>query len=62
MLVDREIFERNQIGLQADQEPWILLARGLEMAEASPRAELIGNITDEVTQRSQMRQWKKVMR
>lgn len=59
---DREIFERNQIGLQADQEPWILLARGQEMAEASPRAELIGNITDEVTQRCQMRQWRKVMR
>jgi hypothetical protein len=59
---DREIFERNQTGLQSDKEPWLVLSRGLGQAEMRDDGLVVGNITDEVTQRSQLRQWAKAMR
>jgi phenylpropionate dioxygenase-like ring-hydroxylating dioxygenase large terminal subunit len=59
---DREIFERNQTGLQNDQEPWMVLSRGLGKAETRDDGVVVGNITDEVTQRSQLRQWAEAMR
>ena len=59
---DREIFERNQTGLQNDQEPWMVLSRGLGQAETRDDGVVVGNITDEVTQRSQLRQWAEAMR
>ena len=59
---DREIFERNQTGLQNDQEPWMVLSRGLGKAETRDDGLVVGNITDEVTQRSQLRQWAEAMR
>ena len=59
---DREIFERNQVGLQNDAEPWLVVSRGLSKAETRADGVVIGNITDEVTQRTQMRQWAKAMR
>ncbi|MCX4817984.1 Rieske 2Fe-2S domain-containing protein [Streptomyces sp. NBC_01239] len=57
---DTEIFERNQIGLQADYRPWLVLARGLE-AEPRGNGSSVGNVTDEVPQRAQMRAWKTAM-
>jgi phenylpropionate dioxygenase-like ring-hydroxylating dioxygenase large terminal subunit len=58
---DAEIFERNQIGLSADVEPWVLLARGLERERVDADGSIVGRITDETTQRGQLRQWKKLM-
>src|SRR5712675_561363 len=46
---DREIFERNQTGLQNDKEPWMVLSRGLTQAEVRDDGVVVGNITDEVT-------------
>jgi phenylpropionate dioxygenase-like ring-hydroxylating dioxygenase large terminal subunit len=59
---DREVFERNQIGLQCDREPWLVLSRGLTQATMREDGVVVGNITDEVTQRGQLRQWAKAMR
>lgn len=53
---DSEVFERNQLGLVAEREPWIVLMRGAGM-EQDRSGVVVGNITDEVPQRAQMRQW-----
>jgi phenylpropionate dioxygenase-like ring-hydroxylating dioxygenase large terminal subunit len=58
---DAEIFERNQLGLSATVEPWILLARGLHRERTDADGSIIGSITDEVTQRGQLKQWKAMM-
>lgn len=58
---DTEIFERNQLGLHSDAEPWLVLTRGMGMADETADGCVVGNITDEVPQRSQMRQWAKAM-
>jgi len=54
---DGELFERNQLGLMADVDPWLYLARGLGTERHNPDGTIVGNITDETTQRGQMRQW-----
>jgi phenylpropionate dioxygenase-like ring-hydroxylating dioxygenase large terminal subunit len=53
---DVEVFERNQIGLQSDYIPWLILARGMTV-EPQDDGSLVGNVTDEVPQRAQMRAW-----
>jgi len=58
---DLEMFERNQIGLSAQVDPWLLLGRGLHQESQDVDGTLVGQITDEVTQRGIWRQWKKVM-
>lgn len=58
---DAEIFERNQLGLSADVEPWVLLSRGLKRERVDTDGSIIGSITDETTQRGQLKQWKKLM-
>ena len=58
---DLEMFERNQIGLSAQVDPWLLLARGLHKEERDVDGTLVGQMTDELTQRGIWRQWKKVM-
>lgn len=58
---DYEIFERNQIGLQFDAAPWVLLARGLTGESIRDDGARVGNITDETTQRGQLREWRRVM-
>ncbi|GAA3612061.1 aromatic ring-hydroxylating dioxygenase subunit alpha [Nonomuraea rosea] len=57
---DTEIFERNQIGLQSDYIPWLVLARGLAVAPQED-GKLVGNVTDEVPQRAQMQAWLRAM-
>jgi phenylpropionate dioxygenase-like ring-hydroxylating dioxygenase large terminal subunit len=59
---DLEMFERNQIGLSAQVDPWLLLARGYRQEHQDADGTVVGQITDEVTQRGIWRQWKKVMR
>ena len=58
---DSEIFERIQLGLQCSVDPWLYLGRGLGAEEVDDRGVLSGNITDEVTQRGQMRAWLELM-
>lgn len=58
---DLEMFERNQIGLSARVDPWLLLSRGLHAEKHDADGTIAGQITDEVTQRGIWRQWKKVM-
>ena len=58
---DLEMFERNQIGLSAQVDPWLLLARGRQHERQEADGTVVGQITDELTQRSIWRQWKKVM-
>lgn len=57
---DTEVFERNQIGLQADYIPWLVLARGMTV-EPRDDGSLVGNVTDEVPQRAQMSAWLRSM-
>ena len=58
---DLEMFERNQLGLSARVDPWLLLSRGVEQQYHHADGAIIGQITDEVTQRGIWRHWKKVM-
>ena len=57
---DSEIFERVQDGCAVDLEPWQLLSRGLNR-ERREDGIIMGDLSDEVTQRGIWRQWKKVM-
>jgi len=54
---DLEIFERNQQGLAADGDPWLLLQRGTERERLDDAGHRVGQATDEVTQRGFWRQW-----
>jgi phenylpropionate dioxygenase-like ring-hydroxylating dioxygenase large terminal subunit len=54
---DGEMFERNQLGLQAQVDPWLLLARGLHRQKQLGDGSIVGHISDEVTQRGQMKAW-----
>lgn len=58
---DLEMFERNQVGLSAEVDPWLLLARGLHRERRDADGTIIGHMTDEVTQRGIWRHWKKVL-
>lgn len=58
---DLEMFERNQKGLSAQVDPWLLLARGLHRERPDSDGTFTGQVTDEVTQRGIWRQWKKLM-
>lgn len=58
---DAEVFERNQVGLSATVNPWVLLSRGLERERTDADGSIAGSITDETTQRGQLKQWKKLM-
>jgi phenylpropionate dioxygenase-like ring-hydroxylating dioxygenase large terminal subunit len=58
---DLEMFERNQIGLSARVDPWLVLARGSQQEYTDVDRTIVGQMTDEVTQRGIWRQWKKVM-
>ncbi|UCV17753.1 aromatic ring-hydroxylating oxygenase subunit alpha [Ferribacterium limneticum] len=58
---DTEIWERVQRGLSAEVNPWIDLTRGLHRQTRDDKGVITGHIGDEVTQRGQFRQWKKLM-
>jgi phenylpropionate dioxygenase-like ring-hydroxylating dioxygenase large terminal subunit len=59
---DAEIFERVQQGLAAVVDPWIDVTRGMNRETVEPDGSIVGHISDEVPQRAQMRQWRKLMR
>jgi hypothetical protein len=58
---DTEIFERNTDGLQATVNPWIELSRGRNREYVDTDGSIVGKISDEVTQRGQMREWARLM-
>ncbi len=58
---DAEIFERVQRGLMAGVEPWVELSRGMERETVDADGSIVGRITDEVTQRGQLRRWRELM-
>jgi phenylpropionate dioxygenase-like ring-hydroxylating dioxygenase large terminal subunit len=49
---DLEVFERNQIGLNAQVEPWSLLTRGLHLERHEPDGSTSNQITDELSNRA----------
>ena len=58
---DLEMFERNQVGLSAQVDPWLVLSRGRQQEYRDVDDTIIGQVTDEVTQRGIWRHWKNVM-
>ena len=59
---DSEIFERVQRGMAAEVNPWIEISRGMHREYVDAKdGTIVGKITDETTQRGQMRQWLKLM-
>jgi phenylpropionate dioxygenase-like ring-hydroxylating dioxygenase large terminal subunit len=58
---DLEMFERNQIGLSARVDPWLVLRRGTAQERRETDGSIVGQMTDEVTQRGIWRHWRKVM-
>lgn len=58
---DTEIFERIQRGLDATDAPPLLLSRGLHRETRSEQGWLLGNRSDETTQRGQLAEWVAVM-
>lgn len=58
---DGEIFERAQRGMLAQVNPWINLSRGLSRETIDSDGSIVSNVTDEVTQRAQVRQWLALM-
>ena len=58
---DVEMFERNMVGLEGEVDPWVLLKRGDYREREDVDGTVIGEISDEVTQRYQLEHWKNVM-
>lgn len=54
---DLEAFERCQEGLRVSQAEWLLFSRGLQREQAMADGRIVGDITDEVTQRGIYREW-----
>lgn len=57
---DIELFERTQAGARADSDPWIYVGRGLAR-EYALGGMVAGKISDEVTQRAQLQEWRRLM-
>lgn len=58
---DSELFERNQLGLQAAVNPWIFIGRGLDRERVHDDGAISSHVTDETTQRGQMKMWLRQM-
>ena len=54
---DLEIFVRNQEGLEAEVDPWVLLSRGRDLEAIEGDGIVSGQMTDELAQRAIWRQW-----
>ncbi|MBV1868410.1 MAG: Rieske 2Fe-2S domain-containing protein [Marinosulfonomonas sp.] len=59
---DAEIFERVQQGMKATVNPWIDMSRGLHREVVEEDGTRVGKISDETTQRGQMREWRRLMK
>lgn len=58
---DAEIFERTQVGMMAEADPWLNLTRGMRRETRDADGSIAGRITDEIPQRYQLRAWKDMM-
>ncbi|MCZ6889072.1 MAG: aromatic ring-hydroxylating dioxygenase subunit alpha, partial [Gammaproteobacteria bacterium] len=58
---DIEMFNRMSEGFRCTQEPWLIFRRGLHREQQDTDGTIVGNITDEVSQRAMLRHWKSVM-
>lgn len=58
---DIEIFERNQIGLNALVDPWMLLSRGIHLQTTHEDGSVSGQITDELSNRALLGRWRDLM-
>lgn len=58
---DADIFERVQQGLQAGDNPWIAVGRGLDRECVEAGDVRVGHISDEATQRAQFTEWRRLM-
>jgi len=58
---DAEVFERAQRGLQANVDPWIDISRGMQREVVDVDGTIVGQASDEVPQREQMREWARLM-
>ena len=58
---DIEAFVRCQEGLQVGEPDWVLFSRGLDRERTDVGGEVVGDITDEVPQRTIYREWQRVM-
>jgi len=58
---DTEIFERTQIGMHALVNPWLNLTRGINRERPDADGTLIAGISDELTQRHQLMEWRNLL-
>ncbi|MGH2938450.1 MAG: aromatic ring-hydroxylating oxygenase subunit alpha [Solirubrobacterales bacterium] len=58
---DSEMYERNQRGVQALSPEWLVLKRGLDRERHDEDGFLVGDATDEVTQRGIWRHYRELM-
>lgn len=63
---DYEVFERTQLGMLGQVNPWVMLARGLgrqrmDYDDPSIPGTLLADGSDEITQRGQLIRWKRDM-
>ena len=58
---DAEMYERNQVGVQARAPEWLVLQRGLHRERRDEDGHLIGDATDEVPQRAIWRHYRTLM-
>lgn len=58
---DHEIYERNQMGFEARRNKWLMLGRGLDREYRDSDGTLVGNASDETTQRAFWRHYLDVM-
>jgi hypothetical protein len=58
---DMDIFERNQIALEARLNEWLMLNRGVHRESVDDRGFLVGHVTDETAIRAQWRHYKGLM-
>ena len=48
--------------MHAEVNPWIDLSRGIEREKVDTDGSIVGQITDEVTQRGQAKRWAQLMK
>ncbi len=58
---DIEIFERNQIGLSAEVDPWSLMSRGIHLETTHEDGSVSGQVTDELSNRAFFARWQELM-
>ena len=58
---DIEMFSRVTEGLQCGQDPWLLFQRGRHRERQDADGTIVGQVTDEVSQRAMWRRWKSLM-